>query len=151
MSVTFMPAAVLLCAIGQLAAAEPAEKPAVKVEIRLAETKAAEGLTEAKVSGTDTKVYLHKEVVATNKDIATALVEDTDQPSVEVTFTKEGQKKMAKATADHKDKPLAILVDGKVIFAPIVRDKIAGAKARISLCVGTKAEAERIAKGLQGK
>jgi preprotein translocase subunit SecD len=130
-----------------------AADPPAKLELRRAETKAAEGLTEAKVVGTDQKVYLHKEAELTDKDIAQARVVEDKQvigPMIEIVFTKEGQAKIGKLTGEHLDKPLAILFEGKVIAAPVVRAKLDGEKA---LFTGnfTKEEAEKIASSIKGK
>ena len=124
---------------------------AVKFEVRRAESKPAEGLTEAKVEGTDEKVYLHKEVELTNEDIASAraATDPSKANVVEVELTKEGQKKLSRLTKEHQGKPLAILVDGKVVAAPVVRGEITG-DARITGDF-TKEEAERIARGIKGK
>jgi preprotein translocase subunit SecD len=140
-------ALVALSAWGMATAADPA--PRVKVEFHRAETKAAEGLTEAKVADSDTKIYLHKEADLTNEDIASArAIDDKDKgPAVEIVFTKEGVKKAAKMSEDHADKPVAIVVDGKVIFAPVVRAKF-GEKVVITGKF-TKAEAEKLATGIK--
>jgi preprotein translocase subunit SecD len=126
-----------------------ADPPRAKVEFRRAETKAAEGLTEAKIAGSDTKVYLHKEVDLTNDDIAQVRVnEDKERGvSLEMTFTKEGAKKAAKLSEEHADKPVAILVDGKVISALTVRAKF-GEKVAVSGNF-TKIEAEKLAKSIK--
>lgn len=99
---------------------KPDEKAKVKIEIRRAETKAADGLTEATVEGSKVKVYLHKTPDATNEHIAEARVGEDAQknPAIEVVFTKEGAKRMAAMSEQHADKPVAILIDGKVISAP---------------------------------
>src|SRR5262249_23300652 len=124
----------------------------VKFELRRAESKPAQDLTEATVAGTKTKVYLHRETAISNQDIAQAeaTTDDTNKPAVSITFTEDGWKKMAKLMGEHQGKLLAILLDGKVIAAPIVRDPVTGNKAMISGHF-TKAEAERIAKGIQGQ
>ncbi len=135
-----------------LAPARPDEKPKVKIEFRRAETKAAEGLTEATVPGQKEKIYLHKAADATNEDIAEAKVGvdgRTLDPAIEVRFTKEGAKKIAKLSEEHAGKPLAIVIDGKVISAPILRGKI-GERAQITGRF-TKEEAEKIAKAINGK
>jgi preprotein translocase subunit SecD len=144
-------AAALLCCAALAPWAASADKPAVKVEFRRAEVKPAEGLTEATVSGTEQKVYLHKVAELTNEDIAGAsVVTDKSKASVvDVELTKEGRRKLARLTKEHQGKPLAVLIDGKVIAAPVVRDEIDG-NARISGNF-TKEEAERIAKGIKGK
>ena len=134
-----------------LASARPDEKPKVKVEFRRAETKSAEGLTEAIVVGTRDKVYLHKTADATNADIAEAraVVDDNNKTFIEITFTKEGAKKMAALSEAQRDKPLAILVDGKVISAPIVRAKFS-ARAQITGKF-TKEEVEKLVKAINAK
>jgi preprotein translocase subunit SecD len=136
--------------IAQGSADKPAEKLRVKVEFRRAETKPADGLTEAPVSGTQDKVYIYKIADATNDDIADARsAEDEAKPAVEIIFTKEGAKKMAKLSEQHKDKPLAILVDGKVLSAPVVRSSF----SERALITGnfTKEEADKLVKGVNSK
>ena len=136
--------------LGMVSLAPAAESPP-KLELRRAETKPAEGLTEAKVAGSDEKVYLRKEAEVTEKDVTQAqAVEHKGTFVIEIVLTKEGQKKLAKLTEEHVDKPLAILVDGKVIAAPVVRDKVPGEKAIITGNF-TKEEAEKIAKGIKDK
>jgi hypothetical protein len=120
--------ALIYCLAG-VSEVKPANAAGVKLEIRRAESKPAEGLTEATVVGTIQKVYLHK--------------------GVELTFTKEGGKKMAKVTKEHHNKPLAYLIDGKVIAALTVQSEI----SKFAYITGkfTKAEAEKIAAGIKGK
>jgi preprotein translocase subunit SecD len=126
-------------------------RDAVRIEFRRAETEPGEGVTEATAPGTKKKVYLHKESEITNEDIADATIdlvsEDLGEPGLELTFTKEGQKKLAKLTTEHQGKPLAILVDGKLLTAPTVRTKLEE-KAYISGGL-KKAEVERIVNGLK--
>jgi preprotein translocase subunit SecD len=133
--------------------ARSAKPPAfkVKVEIRRAETEPADDLTEAVVSGTNQKVYLHKKADVTNEDIADAkmiLIEDK-YPAIEITFTKAGKKKMAAYSKEQMGKPMAVLVDGVVITAPTVKSKI-GDKAWIQ-GIFTATEAQDIANGIKSK
>jgi preprotein translocase subunit SecD len=145
-------ALVFPCCIAWASAAQPAEKSGVKFELRRAEGKPAEGLTEATVAGTRDKVYLHKEAALMNQDIAQAqaTTDVGDKPAVEITLTEGGRKKLAKLTEDHQGKPLAIMVAGKVISAPIVREKIDEDRVLVSGSF-TKEEVERIAKGIKEK
>jgi preprotein translocase subunit SecD len=144
-------ALVFLCCIAWASAAQP-KNAGVKFELRRAETKSAEGLTEATVTGTKSKVYLHKEAPITNKDIARAepRTDNGNKPAVQIVFTEEGRKKLAKLTEEHQGRPLAVMVNGKVICAPIVRDKISGGQAVVSGNF-TMEEAESIAKGIKGQ
>jgi preprotein translocase subunit SecD len=97
-------------------------------------------------------IFLDKEPLITNKDISEARVvlDDRDQPGVEVRFVPAARQKMRDATEAHRGKPLAILVDGRVVTAPIVRWQI-GESAWIQGGGISRDEAERIAKSLSGR
>ena len=56
----------------------------------------------------------------------------TGTPSVSITFSKEGGDKFEKITERNVGKPLAILLDGEVVQAPIVQTKISGGVAQIT-------------------
>jgi len=123
---------------------------AIRFEIRLAEDGPAPGLREAKVSGSDRSVYLHDEVVVANRDIAAARVVPGQGPSeyyVSIEFNASGAGKMRAATGNHIGKLVAILLDGRVVMAPVLRTPIGGS-ARISGNF-TRAQAERIVKGIE--
>jgi preprotein translocase subunit SecD len=122
---------------------------AVRFEVRLAEDRPVLGLREAKVSGSDRSVYLHDEVIVTNGDIAAARVVQGGDPSqygVSVEFNASGAEKMRAATGNHIGKPVAILLDGQVVMAPVLRTPI-GAAAVVTGNL-TRTEAERIASGI---
>ena len=140
-----------LLGVPQAGADKPDKKPRVRLEFRRAETKPAEGLTEATEMGPGVKVYLRKMADITNEDVAEARVAEAalGRPALEFIFTKEGARKMARLTEQHQDKPVALVVDGKVLSAPTVRGKLS-TKAMITGRF-TKEEAERIVRGLTGK
>jgi preprotein translocase subunit SecD len=124
---------------------------AVRFEVRLAEENAADGLREVVVAGSSRTIYLHPETVVTNGDIARAHASEdakTGTYSVVVTFSDEGAAKMLRASQGHIGKPMAILVDGTVVTAPVVRSAISNAAV-----IGgdySKAEADTIVAGLLG-
>jgi preprotein translocase subunit SecD len=122
---------------------------AVRFEVRLAEESPAAGLQEARVSGSDRVIYLHQEAIVTNSDVVQSRVVQGDNASrfgVAVEFTAAGAQRMRQATAGHIGKPAAVLIDGEVAAAPIVRGPI----STLGLISGdyTKAEAERIVGGI---
>lgn len=122
----------------------------VRFEVRLAEERPAPGLHEAKVSGTGRTIYLHDEAVVTNGDISAARANRVGSVyEVLVEFNASGAEKMRVATGKHIGKPVAILIDGEVIMAPVLRDPIDNS-AEITGNF-TKAEAERVVKGIIGK
>ncbi len=102
------------------------EKQRLKIEFRQAETSPGEGLTEATVPGTNKKIYMHKTADVTTADISEARPgQDSDgKPVVEIFLTKEGAKRLGELTEKQISKPLAILIDGKLVMAPVVRDRI---------------------------
>jgi hypothetical protein len=122
----------------------------VRFEVRLAEDSPASGLREAKVSGTDRSVYLHGETIVTNGDIAVARVAPGPGPaeySVGIEFKASGAEKMRAATGNHIGKPLAVLLDGQVVMAPVLRTPIS-----VSASITgnfTRPQAERIVNGIQ--
>jgi len=123
---------------------------AVRFEVRLAEDSPAPSLREVTISG-GRRIYLHPEVVISNADIAHAEVAGGDGGpfGVSFTLTAEGAAKMQRATEGHIGRPLAILLDGEVAVAPVVRAAITTAGSLTGRY--TRAEAERIAAGILGR
>jgi preprotein translocase subunit SecD len=129
------------------------ERREVAIEFRRAETEPAEGLTEVMEPRTKQKLYLHPKAEITNTDIADAAIdhelEDRAGPGLRLTFTKEGQKKLAKLTTEHQGKHVAILVDGKLLIAAPVNGKLVEKmEVRGDL---KKAEVERIVNALKNR
>lgn len=123
---------------------------AVRFEVRLAEDQPAPGLRQARVVGTDRPIYLHGEVVVTNGDISAARASRAGSAyNVIVEFNPSGAKKMRVATGAHIGKPVAILLDGQVVMAPMLRSPI-DASAEITGDF-SKADAERIVNGIIGR
>jgi hypothetical protein len=124
---------------------------AVRFEARLAEEKPAPGLRPVIVA-TGRTLYLHPEPVVVNGDITQAQVVQGNRPDtfgVSLSLTADGGAKMLRATQNHLGRPLAILVDGEVIAAPVVRSPTS--TSGIISGNFTRAEAERIASGILGR
>ncbi|RJO61730.1 protein translocase subunit SecD [candidate division WS5 bacterium] len=71
----------------------------------------------------------------TGKDLKKAsqtFDQNTNQPNVSLEFNDEGAKKFEEATARNVGKPIYIFLDGQVISAPNVNEKISGGKAVIT-------------------
>jgi preprotein translocase subunit SecD len=123
---------------------------AIRFEVRLAEESPAPGLTEATRPGSDRQIYLHPDTVVDNGDILQARVtrSETGRFGVALTFTADGAAKLLRATEGHVGRPLALLLDGQVVAVPVVRSPMSES-AEISGRY-SRAEAERIATGVQG-
>jgi hypothetical protein len=124
---------------------------AVRFEVRLAEDHAGAGLREAGVTGAGRAIYLHEEIVVTNADIersAVVPVPGSSPPrfNIGIRFNEAGADKMRRVTANHLGKPLAVLIDGEVVMAPVLRSAI-GESAMITGDY-SRAEAERIVNGI---
>jgi preprotein translocase subunit SecD len=123
---------------------------AVRFEIRLAEDQPAPGLVVAQVPASDRFIYLHPEIVANNDDIAEAFVaQDGDQFSVNVRFLPPGAQRLEHATKAHVGRRVAMLIDGRVAMAVVVRAPI----GEWAVITGpfSRADAERIAHGIEGR
>ena len=124
---------------------------AVRFEVRLAEERPAPGLIVAEVGETGRLLYLHPGIVVSNDDIAQTQVLDdgSGRFGVVVELLQPGAERLREATSAHAGRPLAILLDGRVVLAPIVRSPISDS-AVISGSY-TRAEAERIAEGIASR
>jgi len=122
---------------------------ATRLEVRLAESEPGEGLVEVAVAWREQPIFLHAEPVATEADVASAQVQGQDGAdfSIGVVFRADAAARMAEATRGHIGRPMAILVDGEVVMAPVVRGVISD---RASITGDfTREEAEAIAVGLR--
>jgi preprotein translocase subunit SecD len=90
----------------------------VTVEFRRAEMTPGENLTGVRSPQTGETIYLHPEVEVTSDDIAEAAAGmNGGRHEVLIRFTKAGGEKMARLYEGHRDRPVAILVNGRVVCA----------------------------------
>lgn len=121
---------------------------AVQFEVRLAEEQPIPGLIVGQVGESGRVIYLHPETVVSNEDVAQSWVsqEGPDRFSVVVEFLQPGAARMRQATTAHLGRPVALLIDGRVVTAPMIRSPI-GDSAVLSGNY-TQREAQRIANGI---
>lgn len=79
-------------------------------------------------------VYLLGQVYVTGKDLIDARVtyDELQKPAVSLKFSRDGATAFETATAANIEKQIAIVLDGVVISAPVVRARISGGEAQIS-------------------
>ena len=96
------------------------------LEIRAASSNPTTGWREMKAPGGATGVWVSPTSQLTSADIARAEVHTlpNGDPAVAVVFSAEGAKKMAAFSAAQISQPIAILIDGRLAAAPVVRSTI---------------------------
>jgi len=79
-------------------------------------------------------LLLEKKSVLTGESLKSATIDfgEYSQPRVDLEFNSEGAKKFAEITRNNIGKRLAILLDGKVQSAPMIREEIPSGKANIT-------------------
>ena len=95
------------------------------LEIRAASNTAVAGWQEMSLPGGGT-VWVSTTNALTSADIARVQprTDANGQQTVGMVFTAEGARKMAQLSAAQANKPIALLLDGKVVWAPVVRSSI---------------------------
>ncbi|MGK9233030.1 hypothetical protein KXS07_15365 [Inquilinus limosus] len=103
------------------------------VEFRLAETKPGPGLTSIENDGRT--LYLRPEIIVSTQDIACA-VQGVDawsgQPTVTLVLNDAGRDRLATTTTRQVGKILAVMIDGTLRMAPVIREPILGGGLQIS-------------------
>jgi preprotein translocase subunit SecD len=116
------------------------------VEIRAAASTAVSGWQQM-ASPSGERLWVAPEARLTSADIARAEARTDPQagPSIVMTLTDEGATKMAALSAAQDNKPIALLLDGQVIWAPVVKGAI-GKEVRLTGSDGglTKAQIDRL-------
>jgi len=78
---------------------------------------------------------IKKQVLVSGGDLIDAqpgFDQRTNQPIVSFKFNSSGSRKFATATTEHVKEPFAIVLDGKVISAPVIQEPITGGSGQIS-------------------
>lgn len=98
------------------------------LRLSLVVPEAGEGITKFEISHGEVKetIFVKDQPIVTTADVAEAHQNPARKDSVSVTLTNEGGKKMFKASKEmrHGVDRIAIIVDGKLISAPIVNDTL---------------------------
>jgi len=81
------------------------------------------------------KYVIKKQVLVSGGDLTDAqpgFDQRSGQPIVSFKFNTSGSRKFAQATTEHVKEPFAIVLDGKVISAPVIQEPITGGQGQIS-------------------
>lgn len=135
------------------AQAESAEDAESRFELRaVAEPGANDAETlPFRSRGGPEKLAVQKEILLNDSHLAeVSVTEDilTAKPQILVKLTPEGKERFAKATRDHLDRQIAVIIDGTIYSAPIILEPITGGDFVISANF-TQAEAAALARHLR--
>lgn len=92
-------------------------------------------IVEVPVEGSATPSASLSPTDLTGADLVSADVvfdQNTGKPAVSIVFSDTGAKKFEELTEKNIGSPLAIVLDGQLVSAPVVQDKITGGQAQIS-------------------
>lgn len=94
------------------------------VEIRAAASSAVSGWAQMKSPGGD-PLWVAPDIRLTSADIERAEARQlADGPAVAIVRTTDGARKMAALSNAQMNKPITLLLDGQVIWAPVVRSTV---------------------------
>ncbi len=98
-------------------------------------SKLMESADEIDASGQPRKYLIRKQVMVSGEtlvDSQPSFDRRTNQPIVTFRFDTRGAKKFGAVTSKNVNRPFAIVLDGKVISAPVIREPILGGTGQIS-------------------
>lgn len=103
-----------------------AQESTSKLEFRLANDNETPGWTKFELPRSDKPIFVSSEVSLDGRQIEkVSFFKDRDgHPAIGLSLTDEGGKAMLKLTSQNHEKKLAILLNGKVISAHTIRDRI---------------------------
>jgi preprotein translocase subunit SecD len=128
MRTTLLPLALLLAAAGCGAVIVNVTQPGTaKLELRLVAANEADGFKAQAWDGKST-IFVEKKAPLTDKDVETVKLSKMPDgsPSIDLMFDQTAALVLEDITGKNAGRHMAILVDGKVVIAPTIKERIAG-------------------------
>ena len=124
---------------------------AVRLEVHLADAQPVAGSIVAEVADSGRIIYIDPKTIVDNDDIAQAWVTEdgANQFGVSVQLFEDGAQRMRQATAANLGRLIAVLIDGQVVMAPIIRS--ATSDSAVITGEFSRAEAKRIVEGIRAR
>jgi preprotein translocase subunit SecD len=103
-----------------------------QLEFRIAETTPAKGLTEFTFNQTGESFFVHPDVLLTENDVASASAAlQGEFWAIHLSLNSSGKEKFAALTGQYVGKQCAMILDGELVSAPLIRAPITEGKALI--------------------
>ncbi len=90
---------------------------------------------DARAASQQTEYIVHREILVSGENLinaATTFDQQSGGPAVSFRFDASGGRRFGQATTDNVGRPFAIILDGKVISAPVIRQPILGGSGIIT-------------------
>jgi len=124
------------------------EPETITLEFRIAEDEPAPGLTEMVFGLTGESFYLHDEVLVDQSNVDSAMmIMQNGHPAVELLLTSAGTNKFEVLTGKNIGKRCGMVLNGKLVAAPIIRAPISVGRAIVAGNF-TESEARSVAQEL---
>ena len=104
------------------------------LQFRLVEEKEGPDTVAMKVMGKDETLHVNKQALLNALDVRSAKATRdrySYSPAISLSLTREGTKKFGEVTAQNVNRRLAVIVDGQLMSAPVIRSRVGGSKAVI--------------------
>ncbi|MFN8257472.1 MAG: hypothetical protein U0W24_17385 [Bacteroidales bacterium] len=124
--------------------------PTKKIEFRLAYDSVNNGFEEKELEGKT--IFLDTLVLLTQNEIS-CIYKPVDKEGLSVfnmDFNEKGAVELEKITEANTGKKMAVLVDGKILFCPVIASKISGGKLQVSMNIKQE-QLDSIFNSLSGK
>ncbi|MDO5483828.1 MAG: protein translocase subunit SecD, partial [Desulfovibrionaceae bacterium] len=85
-------------------------------------------------AGSEARIAVERDAMLTGEDVADARpsFDQLNQATVALSFNARGARRFEEVTAENVGRRMAIVLDGKVYSAPVIRERIGGGRASIS-------------------
>ncbi len=116
----------IICLLGCAAYHQPHPSSPVRIEFRPASFEPFENALQLTPRYGDQTVWVDTEPILENQHVESAAMatDNRGNRAVVMSLTDEGARLMWDLTGDQLDRPLAILIDGQLLVAPVVRARI---------------------------
>jgi len=105
------------------------------LQFRLVEEKEGPDTVAMQVKGKNETLHVNKQALLNALDVRSAKATHATPghyPAVSLSLTREGTKKFGEVTAENVNRRLAVVVDGQLVSAPVIRSRVEGGKAVIT-------------------
>jgi preprotein translocase subunit SecD len=95
-----------------------------QLELRLADTKPASGLQQARTSTGETIHISHSAIISSRDIVGARAIEQDGRLGIDLDFASDAANRVAAATKGHIGKRIAIIIDKRIMSAPVLESPV---------------------------